>query len=553
MKVLQMHAKRFEIADDSYDNALVAFVAVEPGDDDSVDEAAKDLARAANALNADLVVVYPYSNLTTLAERPRHALRVLETLTKKINEFGVKAILGPFGRASFKLETFDHPLSHRFKSYYPKVKKFTVIKEYFVSPSGEFKESDECIDEELRAVVRLMRNEIEVKHNEEVMKFCKKFGITRNPSSPPGYHALLPHAYFMFLAFVVHASSLAQNLEIPINSLKTPEIVSYGCDFSCSEGFLRNDEFEEHRRIIEELAKPSDLPIAFFEHATLYRNEEEVVPCYRSKYFVVPRIRVFTEDSFEASSLVLTLHEFIHNEVEKMGLRYVAAYTVSKPFFEEIKDLIVKLVKRDNRCAYVRVVDHPEKFLDAEMHLINSVGSPIELGSWKLRKVKIWGREVYSASAAVMGSFERFLYVVFDKALKDMKEGKSPKLPAWLSPIQVRVVPLERDNLPYALSVAEELRARGVRVDVDDRSVPLSKKLRDAGKEWIPFVVVIGEREEKLGRVVVIRRKSNDREDMSLEELINKIREEVGSYPQLPQTLPVLYTKRPSFARPDDD
>ena len=553
MKVLQLHAKRFEVADESYDNALVAFVAVEPGDEGSVDETAKDLARAARALSADLVIVYPHSSLTTLAERPRQALGVLETLVKKINELGVRAVLGPFGRASFKLETFDHPLSHRFKSYHPQGKKFSVVKEYFVSPSGEFRETEECVDEELMTVIKLMRGEAEVEHDEEVIKLCKKFGVIRNPSSPPGYHAFLPHAYFMFLAFVVHASSLAQNLEIPINALKTPEIVSYGCDFSCSEGFLRSDEFEEHRRIVEELAKPSDLPIAFFEHATLYRNEEEVVPCYRSKYFVVPRISVFTEDSFEIFSVVLTLHEFIHNEVEKMGLRYVAAYTVSKPFFEEMRDLIVKLVKRDNRCAYVRVLDHPEKFLDAEMHLINSVGSPIELGSWKLRKVKVWGREVYSASAAVMGSFERFLYVIFDKALKDMKEGKSPELPAWLSPIQVRVVPEKRDNLPYALSVAEELRASGVRVDVDDRSVPLSKKLRDAGKEWIPFVVIIGEREEKLGRVVVVRRKTNDREDMSLEELISKIREEVGSYPQLPQTLPVLYTKRPAFARPDED
>jgi len=553
MKVIQVHAKRFEMNNKEYRNALVAFVAVEPGDEGSVEEAAKDLARNAERLGTETIIVYPYSRLSPHKEIGRRAKAIIEELAKRIEEQGKNVVTGPFGRAPFTLEAEEHPLAHAFKTYPPKAKRFNVIKEFVISPLGEFGEGSDCHDGELAELQKVMRGEREVEHNELVLSLCRRFGAVQNPSSPPGYHSLMPLAHFMFLAFTVHVSSIAQSLDLPVVSLKTPELVNYGCDISCTDGFLRNDEFVEHKAVVEKYGNFQDLPFVLFEVVNLFRNEKEVIPCYRSKYFTLPRIRAFVEDPFEAFSVALILHEAIHNEAEKLGLRYTVAYTVSSKLFDEVKDLILKLVRRDNRCAYLRIVEHKDLFLDVELHLTNSKRSPIELGSWKLRKTKIWGKEIYSISAAIMGSFERFLYVIFDRAVRDMEAGKSPELPAWLSPIQVRVIPQVRESLPYALSIAEELKARGVRVDVDDRSVPLSKKLRDAGKEWIPFLVLIGKREEQLGRLIVIRRKTNEREDLRIEDLIERIRIEVGSYPQLPQTLPVLYSKRPTFARPYED
>ncbi len=554
MKVVAIHAERFRYDNVNTENALVAFVAVEPGDEDVVEDAADDLVRHASKLGAKVIVIYPYSKLGAYLAKPWKAEEILKRLYEELKRRGVQAYLGPFKGGKFVLEVYAHPLAHAFKSYHPKGKRFSVVKEYVVSPSGEFKDPEECYDPELSKVISFMRGELEYDfENDEAVKYCKRFGLVQNPSSPPGHCAYLPLGYFMFLAFTVHASSVAQALEIPVMSIKTPEVVSYGTSVSCVSGFLRDDEFNEHLKIIEEFAELDELPIALFEVANLYREEKEVIPCYRAKSFVVPRVRIFSRDPFETANLALTLHELIHNEAEKLGLRYVAAYTVSEGFLDEVRDLIVKLVKRDNRCAYVRVVNYPGKFLDAEMHIINSKGVPIELGTWKMRKIKVKNEEVFSISSAIMGSFERYMYVIFDKAIKDMKEGKTPELPAWLSPIQVRIIPKSRDNLAYALGVAEELKSRGIRVDIDDRSVPFSKKLRDAGKEWIPFIAVIGEREEKLGRVVLIRRRTNDREDVDLDELVKRVMEEVGSYPQLPQTLPMLYSKRPKFARPDEE
>lgn len=547
-----MRSKSFAAGNERLDDALVAFVAVEPGDETVLDEVAEDLINFMKYSDAKVLVIYPHSKLSPMPENYHEAMKKIRELVDLLQRKGVPVKEVEAGAKGFVLETLGVPALHEFRSYGPR-KRLQTVAEYVVNPEGEFKGIEECEDASLVSLIKFMKGGQKVEHDPNVERFCRKFGFAEAEVTPRGFWTLLPHAYFMYLAFTVHVTSVLQALEVPTISVKTPEVVRYGCDISCSDGFLRCDEFKEHKQVVEKYADPNDLPFALFEQLLLFREEEDTFPCYRTKEFHVPKVRIFVPSFSEASDVALTLHELIHTEAEKLGMKYVVSYTVSEELFEEAKDLIIKLVKRDNRCAYLRVVKSNEIFIDAEMYVINSMGYPVELGTWKMRKALMWGREVYSVSAAPLGSFERFAYVIFDKAAKDLKSGETPELPAWLSPIQVRVIPKSRDVLPYALTVAEELRERGIRVDVDDRNVPLSRKLKDAGEEWVPFLLLIDKREEKLGRVILMRRKTNDREDVSLEEVIRVVSEEVGGYPQLPQTLPILYSKRPKFAKPDED
>ncbi len=554
MRVLLLHADHIEYEatkkalrsaetqvplDGSEDNALVVFTTVEPGDENVLDEVVEDILSQLKRLKVNKVVIYPYAHLSTNLERPWKAVEVLRKMEQMLKERGIEVKRAPFGwYKRFSISVKGHPLAELSRRYYPKGKKVKVLKTFALTPDGEEVEVDKCDEEELKALVS--PPEPDEEKIELIRRFCERFGIIKPSLSPEGYFAHLPLAYFMFLAFTVYISSKIHEFDIPIVPLKTPEVVTYPGGLPTVDGYLRHNEVLQHI----DIARDEEKPVGIFEMALLFR-EEEVEPCYRAKEFTVPRFRVIVDETGDLYSILLSMHELVHNEAEKLGRRYVTSYTVTKGMYEKFKDLIVKLVKRDNRCALIRIVEAKEEMMDAEMHIIDVGGRPVEIGSWKVEKYN----SSYSISTAPLGSYERFMYMIFDNAARDYLNGKPPELPLWLAPIQVRIIPESRNNLAYAMEVAEELKSKGVRVDIDDRDVPVAEKIRDAGKEWVPYVLLVGEREEELRRVIVVKR-NNDREDMSVEELLKLIAENLGEYPQLPQTLPILYSKRPKIARP---
>src|SRR5665811_656406 len=72
--------------------------------------------------------------------------------------------------------------------------------------------------------------------------------------------------------------------------------------------------------------------------------------------------------------------------------------------------------------------------------------------------------------------------------------------PVWLSPTQIRVIPVAEKHMGFAEKVAEKLNGR---VDIDDREETMGKKIRDAGKDWIPYVAVVGDDEVNSGNLSV--------------------------------------------------
>jgi threonyl-tRNA synthetase len=68
-----------------------------------------------------------------------------------------------------------------------------------------------------------------------------------------------------------------------------------------------------------------------------------------------------------------------------------------------------------------------------------------------------------------------------------------PQFPSWLSPTQVRVIPVAERHLGFAADLADRLNTARIRTDLDDREESVGKKVREAGMDWVPFVVVVGE------------------------------------------------------------
>jgi len=119
----------------------------------------------------------------------------------------------------------------------------------------------------------------------------------------------------------------------------------------------------------------------------------------------------------------------------------------------------------------------------------------------------------------VLGSIERFIGVI--------TEHFAGAFPLWLSPVQAVVLPISERFAGYAQKVAEQLDAAGLRCEVDLRPEKVGYKIRQAQMQKIPYMLVVGEKEEADGTVSVRSRNAGDKGAMALSEFIAAAQEEV--------------------------
>jgi threonyl-tRNA synthetase len=120
---------------------------------------------------------------------------------------------------------------------------------------------------------------------------------------------------------------------------------------------------------------------------------------------------------------------------------------------------------------------------------------------------------------ALMGSFERFIGILI--------EHYAGELPIWLAPVQAIALPIADRHVPYARLVVTELNARGIRVELDDRTESVGRKIRDAELQKIPYMLVVGDKEEDEGKVAVRRHREGDIGAMSVPELGDRLADEI--------------------------
>lgn len=120
---------------------------------------------------------------------------------------------------------------------------------------------------------------------------------------------------------------------------------------------------------------------------------------------------------------------------------------------------------------------------------------------------------------APFGSMERFIGV--------LTEHCAGKFPLWLTPEQYMILPVSDKYLDYARIVDQSLRSQGLRGDIDDRTESIGKKIRDNELRKIPFMLIVGEKEQEQGQVSVRRQGSGDQGSVTMNDFISMIRQEL--------------------------
>lgn len=121
----------------------------------------------------------------------------------------------------------------------------------------------------------------------------------------------------------------------------------------------------------------------------------------------------------------------------------------------------------------------------------------------------------------IFGSIERFIGI--------LTEHFAGKFPTWLAPVQVKILPISDKFLEYSNSVKEKLLGSGIRVEVDSRTEKIGYKIREARNERVPYIIVLGEKEQEGEYISLRSRENGDEGNMNLDDFIYRIKMEVAN------------------------
>ena len=311
------------------------------------------------------------------------------------------------------------------------------------------------------------------------------------------------------------------------------------------------------------------LPLKVYELTRYsFRREQsgEVAGMRRLRAFTMPDCHAFCADIDQAKNELLVRFDLAYDIQKTMGLDpkedLELAVRVTKDFWENNKDYVVNLVKKWGKPALIEMWNERIFYfvLKYEFNFVDSLGkaSALTTDQIDIENGERYGITYVDAEGkrrppiilhlSPSGAVERIIYGLLEQQAMKAKKGNVPMLPLWLSPTQVRIIPVASVHLDFAKELAEQFELNAIRVDIDDREETLQRKVRDAEKEWVPFILVVGEKEKQIKKFQVRVRGAKEPQQATLEELIVAIRKKIEAYPFERLALPKFLTKRPIFA-----
>lgn len=311
------------------------------------------------------------------------------------------------------------------------------------------------------------------------------------------------------------------------------------------------------------------LPLKMIEMTRYsFRREQrgELVGLRRLRAFTMPDMHTLCADMASATREFENQYRTSISVLGDAGLDlddYEVAIRFTKEFYDENREFVEGLVGIVNKPVLIEMWE--ERFfyfvLKFEFNFVDALDKASALSTVQIDVENADRYEIdYTDPEGALrrpiilhcspsGAIERLMYALLEKAHRVSTEGKVPMLAAWLSPTQVRVIPVAERHQPRAEEVAEAL---GFRTDVDDRDETVGKKIRDAGREWVPYVVVIGDSELESGKLAVtIRAESEPKQpakvEMTIEDLRARIAAETAGKPTKRLPLPMKLSERPRF------
>ncbi|MBI2595789.1 threonine--tRNA ligase [Candidatus Daviesbacteria bacterium] len=121
---------------------------------------------------------------------------------------------------------------------------------------------------------------------------------------------------------------------------------------------------------------------------------------------------------------------------------------------------------------------------------------------------------------AIFGSFERFIAI--------LTEHFQGAFPLWLSPVQAQIIPISDKHINYAQKLLGQFKSPGIRVEIDGRAETMQSKIRDAQTQKIPYMIIVGDKEEQSGSISIRTRGGENLANQDMEQFLDKIKQEIA-------------------------
>jgi threonyl-tRNA synthetase len=586
------------------EEALCAFIAVEKFDEDDPDaviaEGAKQIADVAGQVKASRIMIYPYAHLSPNLSSPATAIKILKGMAETLSG-DYEVMRAPFGwYKSFTISCKGHPLSELSRSI--KLGEGEVVSQALKSEAkavsywkvldlnGNLVDIDKFNFEGHDNLQKFANYEItkaravdKIPPHVELMRRLEL--VDYEPGSDPGNMRYYPKGRLV--------KSLIENLVLEkatdMGAMEVETPIMYDMDHPTLKKYL--DRFPARQYQIEADKKKlflrfaacfgqflmghdmtisyKSMPLKMFEITRYsFRREQrgELVGIRRLRAFTMPDMHTLTRDMASATEEFRKQYLASISVLKEVGLDledYEVAIRFTKEFYGENREFIEGLVDIVKKPVLIEMWD--ERFfyfvLKFEFNFVDTMNKASALATVQ---IDVENAERYDITyideagekqrpillhCSPSGAIERVMYALLEKAARLSEEGKLPMLQTWLSPTQIRVIPVAERHQARAFEIAKEL---GFRTDVDDRDETVGKKIRDAGREWVPYVAVIGDEELESGQMTVTIRadsspKNAAKSRMTVEYLRKRVSAETAGKPWRRLAMSMKLSERPKF------
>ncbi|WP_407431656.1 threonine--tRNA ligase, partial [Methanobrevibacter sp.] len=306
-----------------------------------------------------------------------------------------------------------------------------------------------------------------------------------------------------------------------------------------------------------------NLPAKIFElthYSFRYEKKGEVVGLKRLRAFTMPDFHSFCADVPASLEEFATQTDMCLQTGNDLNLDFEVIFRATQDFFDENEEWMYEIASKFEKPILLEVLPERHHYWVCKIDLANIdfLGRPIEnptvqidVESGKRFDIEYLGEDGKQHNPTILhcsptGSIERVLCAMLEKTAIELNE-RSPMLPTWLSPIQARIITVGEAHEEFANKIYEKINASNIRVDIDDRDESVGKKIRNASKEWIPYIFVIGDKEAETGKFQVTVRETGEKVDMDVDDLISEITEKNKGMPFRRLPLPKDISKRINF------
>lgn len=531
---------------------LVVLTAVESGDSDKeYKEYIESVKKTAGEVKAENIVLYPYAHLSSSLAKPDEAQSFLERAEKDLKK-DFKVSRAPFGYyKSFELKVKGHPLSELSKEFGDKET---------ISKPIKVEEKEEDPEKLLREISRAKLDVSKLKANDHRIIGQKMDLFSFNDVSP-GSVFWHHNGLVIYNELVDYIRGLLKRYDY--KEVSTPQVLDNKLwKISGHWGHYKENmflsEYEGRAFGVKPMNCPGglliyksdtrsykDLPIRMAEFGTVHRQELSGVLAglFRVIRFTQDDAHIFcTEDQLEDEiGKILELIEEVYKK--RFGFDYsLELSTRPDKFMGDKKDWdfaekrLEKALKNSKLKYKINEGDGAFYGPKIDFHIKDSLKRSWQLATIQLdmqmpQRFKLeyigednTGHTPIMIHRAIFGSVERFIGILL--------EHLNGALPVWLSPIQMKVVSFTDRNIKAAEKFVEELRERlpFLRVEADLRSTTVNEKVRDAEMMKVPYIIVIGDKEEEGGTLAVRERGSKKPKFGVLkEEFIEEISEKISN------------------------